>query len=794
MSIVILLVSGCNVLKFVPDDKSLVDANFVKIEGGEKIEDLKEQIILQPNRKMLGLVKFNLWSYYVGQKLFKRDSVIGRIKTKEGGKKKVSRGKKPNKIKKIFTEIIGEKPVYLDTALIVRSEKNLKQFLYQKGYYEVKVESRVKTLLKRSYITYTITPGTPYVIRKIEYNGSDRLLDMAANEFKKESILKVGDKVDGDQLSLERDRLTSDFRNNGFYYFNKAFIEILADSGGHEKGSNIFYLISNPGAERNARQQTIEKVVVEMDFKQQFGRRDTLTFPRGENGIKYLFNGYDIKPNIINRSVILRPKDLFSQKKLEESYNKLIGLGLFRQVSISVLPYKSDTTEKVLVYIKLTPSAKHDYGWELQTMTSDKQTDLNSQDNNPRNYGVAGTARLNNKNVFRNAEDFNIKFRMAGEKQFGNNSGIPVKILGREFSAANYESNLTFELLFPKLVGLRKLDLKPYLQKNRTSLNFTYQVEENTSYSRNSVPINFTWQTSYQNKKKQSFNFFYSPLQLSFNKAEVNSDFLTRLSYADSIRISKLFRNYIIPSQKFSVVFNNMNQSPSNYWNIRSNLFELSGNLLELGFRKFQGNYAIDKGLFGIPYFQYFRTDIDAVKYRIYGKNKSLVMRANIGYGVPFGNSVIMPFERQFFVGGSNSLRGWRPRVLGPGNYNNTNTIQIDKTGDMMIVTNVEYRFAIAPGTLEGAVFVDAGNIWEVTKSAADDTKFKFGSFYNQLAVNTGLGFRFDLEFFILRLDFGLPLHDPSKLKDQRWVINDLNSFKWLTGNVQPLLAVGYPF
>ncbi len=778
MSIAILPISGCNVLKFVPKGKSLLDVNFINVEGGGgKIPDLKDQILLMPNRKMLGVVKFNLWSYYVGQKLFPKDT----IKSKFG-----------RKVKSIFCDIVGENPVYLDNSMITKSEKNLKVFLYQKGYYEVTVSSKVKTYLKRSYITYNIHPGVPYYINNVIYNGTDILLDKVANEFAKRSIVHPGDKVDDEELSKERDRLTTEFRNNGFYYFNKAFIEIAIDTGGHNRKADIYFNISNPGTLQNARQQTIQKVVVEMNYKQQFGRADTLKFV----GIEYVFRGYNIKPNIINRSIVIRPHELFSQKELEETYRKLMGLGLFKYVNISVLPYKLDTTNKLVVYISLMPMARAEYIIEPQTITSDKQTDLNSQDNNPRNYGIAASIILNNKNVFRNAEEFNIKFRTAAEKQFGNNSGTPVKFLNQSINLANYESNLTFELLFPKLVGLRKIDLKPYLQQNRTSVNLSLITEINTNYSRKSLPINYTWQSAYSTKDKQTFYFYYSPIQVSFNSSEISPGFLGRLNNpSDSLRLVRTFLNYIIPSQKASIVYSNIEKSPNNYWNIRSNIFELSGNLIEFGFRNILNKRnATEKKILGLSYFQYFRTDIDVVKYRIFDKNKTLVMRGNIGYGIPYGNSLIMPLERQFFVGGSNSIRGWRPRVLGPGNHSNTSAVQIDKTGDMMIVANIEYRFAIAPGKLDGAFFMDAGNIWEVTNSVKKDAQFKLTSFYTQTALNTGFGLRLDLQFFILRFDFGIPLYDPSEIKDDRWVIKDLNSFSWIRYRVNPSLAVGLPF
>ncbi len=791
------LFSACNTLRFVPKDKSLVDINTVKVEGKEKIENLKDEILLVPNRKMLGLIKFNLWAYYFGQKVFKRDSVYGRIvKRDKNNKKIVSKGMKPNKFKNVFTEIIGEKPVYLDNSLIKKSEQNLLVYMKQKGYYNATVSSKVKTVLKRSIISYTVTPGKYSVIENVYYNGSDRVLDKNANLFAKKSFLKAGDRVDFEKLSEERDRLAASFRDSGFYYFNKSLIDIVVDTSLSNGNANVYFNIGNVGLLRNARQQTIQKVIVEMNFNQKFGRRDTITYAQ----IQYLFKGYNIKPNIINRSILLRPKNLFSQKDLEATYNKLLGLGLFKQVNISISPYKSDSIGKLAVYITLTPNSKIDYTFEPQVITSDKQTNLNSNDNNPRTYGLAASFNINNKNVFRNAEDFNIKFRTAAEKQFGNTSATPVvlklnKLELARFKAANFESNLTFELLFPKLLGLRKLDLKPQLQQNRTSLNLTVQTEINTSYYRRSLPINFMWQTSYQTKDKRLFKFYYSPIQVSFNESDVDSGFINRLNNpADSIRLRRMFRNYIIASQKAGFEFNNQPKSPNNYWNIRTNLFELSGNMIELLYRQIGKSTGIDKEILGTPYFQYFRSDIDIVHYKIFAKNKTLVLRANIGYGVPFGNSVVLPFERQFYVGGSNSLRAWRPRIIGPGSYSNTSSIQLDKTGDIMLATTVEYRFAIAPQKLDGAFFLDAGNIWSDAKSANADSKFEFSTFYSQLALNTGIGLRFNLGFFIMRFDLGIKLYDPSKSEGNRWVIKDMDGLRWIIDNSNLTPAVGVPF
>lgn len=760
MGISILFLSSCNVLKFVPKGKTLLDGNLVKVEGKEKIEDLKDQILLVPNRKMLLLVKFNLWAYYIGDKVFVKDST---------------------RIKHFFTETIGEKPVYLDTNMVKRSEKNIKSYLFQKGYFDATVDSKVKTILKRSWVTYTVVPRGPYVIRKVAFNGSSQLLDMVANEHAKDCEIKPGDKADDDKMELERERIVNVFRNHGFYYFNRAFIKMQMDTGGHSRGVNLNVNISNPGGLRNERPQVVHRVIVVMDFAQRFGRKDTTKY----KGIHYMFSGYNIKPNIINRSIKLRAGEYFSQSDLEATYNRLMGLGLFSMVNIRILPYKTDTINKLMAIITLKPIAKHVYIWEPQVITTDKYN-LNSNDNNPRNYGFANSFILNNKNIFGNAEDFNIKFRVAAETQF--NSGATTTIFG------NFESNLTFELLYPKLLGLIRIDTSRKLQQNRTSINLTFLDEKNINYRRRSIPLNLTYQTLRITPDKQSFYFFWSPIQLSYNDASISEEFLDRLTNpADRLRLERTFRSYIIPSHKLAVVYNNKQKSQNDFWNIRYNIFEFSGNLVELYKRTVENDKSKEKTIKGLPYFQFFRTDIDAVHYSILGKNKTLVLRANIGVGRPYGNSYILPFEKQFFVGGSNSLRAWRPRLLGPGESPNDGTSQIDKTGDVMLVTNAEYRFAIAPGLLDGAFFLDAGNIWQITSNATPVTRFEIDRFYKQLAFNTGIGFRLDLSFFTIRLDWGIPLHDPSEPEDH-WVIKTVTEKRWILDRTVLNVAVGYPF
>ena len=204
----------------------------------------------------------------------------------------------------------------------------------------------------------------------------------------------------------------------------------------------------------------------------------------------------------------------------------------------------------------------------------------------------------------------------------------------------------------------------------------------------------------------------------------------------------------------------------------------------------------MNKEIFNVKYSQYARSDFDATYTYILDENNSFAYRTYVGAGLPYGNSVFLPFERRFFVGGSNSLRAWRPRTIGPGSYSDSlNTIALEKTGELMLQGNVEYRFDIIDKVLDGALFVDAGNIWNFRKDANFvNAEFEWERFYKEFAINSGMGLRFDLTYVVFRIDWGIALHDPSKLEGNRWVVKDFFDERWVFDNTAINFAIGFPF
>jgi outer membrane protein assembly factor BamA len=223
---------------------------------------------------------------------------------------------------------------------------------------------------------------------------------------------------------------------------------------------------------------------------------------------------------------------------------------------------------------------------------------------------------------------------------------------------------------------------------------------------------------------------------------------------------------------------------------------ELSGNIFSAYYNLFTQNREINRPIFGVKYSQYYRADLDISFYNTIDNKNAIVYRGFVGLGLPYGNTRFLPFERRFFVGGSNSLRAWRPRTIGPGGFgDDKNSISIDKTGEVMLQGNIEYRFNILERLLYGAWFFDAGNIWNMRKDDNfSQAEFNFNRFYKEIAINSGIGMRWDFSYFVFCIDWGVALRDPTFSAGERWVILDFPSPSWIRNNSAINLAIGYPF
>jgi len=406
--------------------------------------------------------------------------------------------------------------------------------------------------------------------------------------------------------------------------------------------------------------------------------------------------------------------------------------------------------------------------------------------NSAGNLGVAGNISYQNRNLFRGAEIFNIKLNCALEVQkiFGDETADEV-IDQLPFNTVETGVELNVEL--PRFLIPISPEKFPKYFRPKTTIKTGLNFQQRADYTRYILNSSF----GYEWKESESKKHILTPIEISSIKIEPDSSFLEIINSIKDKRIQLSYNDHLSMALRYSFIFNNQKVNKLlNFSYFRGN-FESSGNLLRLASKVINmqqdemGSYKI----FKIRYSQYIKADADYRFYNIVNQHSSLVYRFTLGLAVPYGNIDIMPFDKSFYAGGANGLRAWKLYDLGPGGYSDTATAKFYKTGDVHLETNVEYRFDIYK-YLKGALFLDAGNVWLREKNIQyPNAEFQFNDFYKEIAIGCGVGTRLDFSFFIIRLDAAIPLRDPRRVHELRWVYDEMKLTK-----VNFNIGIGYPF
>ncbi|HBN02706.1 MAG TPA: hypothetical protein DD396_01535, partial [Bacteroidetes bacterium] len=478
-------------------------------------------------------------------------------------------------------------------------------------------------------------------------------------------------------------------------------------------------------------------------------------------------------------NIIFRPSDFYNADLVQKTYSNLLSMGLFSFVTIRFNPSLEDSLTRLDVVILLKTTKKHDFVIEPQAIYTQQNLGLETNNNS---IGIANNLSLINRNVFGGAESFNLTSYTALESQ--------IKI-DNQGSFTSFRQSLNAELVIPSLIYFERKQFSEVLIKKSTKINTSIIFDQNKNFTRKVIPLTFTYAFT---KGRTSFGI--TPFRLSINQSSVDADFLLSLDPSTRYYTEQLLTNNIVAGPLTSLYWSNRDKNPNYFLQIRSNPVELAGNLASLYFNQIKGDYSANKEIFNVKYAQYARSDFNIILTNIINENNSLAYRGYIGAGLPYGNTLFLPFERRFFVGGGNSLRAWRARTIGPGSYSDSSSdITIEKTGEFALQGSIEYRFDIVDKFLDGALFVDAGNIWNFRKDASfPNAELKWNRFYKEIAMNTGFGLRFDFNYIVFRTDWGIALHDPSKLEGNRWVIQDFASAKWISNNTAINFGIGFPF
>lgn len=747
---------SCNISKKLPPNQYLLIQNKVETEKPHKKEMLRELQGLyrqKPNSKLFFVFRTKPYFY---------------LKGNQG---------KDNGYRRFLRDKLGEQAVLLDSGYAQQTTRRMVNYMKSKGYYYAEVTYAVETNKKKqATVTYFVKKHTQYKFGPYYLHIADKEIDQLVREKLNESFVVSGRGLDHDKLYKEQERIVNLLRNNGYYTMSKDFIDFDIDTAFPDNYVSVGLNIRNPDELHTHKKYFVNDVTLEIE-RSVTGKTIPASDSVKTKRFYYEPNGYRLNPDVLDRNIFFDKGDLFKQDNLNRSYGRLADLGIFRFINIQPKPFEQNDSGFVNYYARLIPSGKYDFTLEPQTLTSDQN---NTVANQGRNYGIALLAQLMDRNVFRSAEVLQLSYRGSLEAQG------QVKTAGFFNST---EQSLTASIIMPRTLFLPTFDRKIGFLSNKTSISLSGIYEINTEYRREVITLGYNYQF---NRRLITYNV--SPLEISFIKSDIVSDALEERK-KDNLFLQTLFANNLIVSSRFGFVYTDKPIAKTDFSVIRWDVLELGGNTITFlkdifGDNKDQsGRYR----MFGINYFQYVKTAIDYRYNDIIDQNNTIVYRGFIGAAIPYGNSPdFVPFEKRFFAGGVNSLRGWRPRSVGPGSYRSD--AQLDFSGELKLELNVDFRFNIYNKWLEGALFADAGNVWNV-KPAAErpNAHFDPDRFFKEIAFNTGAGVRFNFEILVVRFDFALPMHDPRFAEGKRWIIKNINA-DWLLNNTNFNFGIGYPF
>ena len=759
----LLAIAGCSTTKYIPEGEYLLNKVTVKADDEQTSNrEFEDYVRQKPNKRIFGFARFHMGLY------------------------NLSNPEKDNWFHKWLRKI-GEEPVVYQPELNRMTIDQLETFLVNKGFHHGRIEDSVEYNKGKANVLYKINTGDPYIISSIDWADSTMIQDSYIREILSNDsisrLIKAGDRFDQYELRAERQRISNKLTNLGFYGFSKEYIYYMADTLSDERTVDIKLGIQNPvfpglfsdTLDRHPRYK-IRDIRIIGDFSpreymqnpdQYFQNSDTVQY---EN-IDFISNkSIPVRKQLLYSSLYFKKGDVYNQSAVDKTYNAFQSLRNFKTTSIRFIPdqlSEGDSLSPLDCQIELSPSVKQRYDVALEITHSSG------------NLGMAGNLIYKHRNLFKGAEDFELKFKGALEY-----IANPVSDFNRMI-----EFGVDARLDVPQFwlpVRAERLQQK---YSPRTALNISYNYQQRPDFTRTIATSSFgyNWKTGL--RRLHEINI----IDLNYvNVSDMSDEFS---SFIEGKYIESSYRSHVVPALNYTFTYSSQSINKDKnfiFFRIRP---EVAGNLFSAGYYV-AGAERPDQGFsfFDIPYAQYMMADMDLRYNRIFNESNRLVFRVYSGAGYPYGNARALPFEKKYFSGGSNGIRAWQVRSLGPGSYVLPDELKSrypNQLGDIKLEANAEYRFDLF-WQIKGAVFLDAGNIWAI--SAADEREgaiFKASSFYKELAVGTGFGLRLDLSFVIIRLDLGAKLRDPGLNGGPAWLPNYDSYFR--EGLVLNF-AIGYPF
>ncbi|MBQ2046843.1 MAG: BamA/TamA family outer membrane protein [Muribaculaceae bacterium] len=761
-----ILLWNCSSTKHVPAGKYLVDEVSINIEDTKEVSssDLYNYLRQVPNHKVLGFLKLQLATY----------NLSGRDSTKWYNR---------------WFQKLGQAPVIYDPLLTDISANQLKLAMVNRGFLgaSVSVDTITRPKKKKIDINYTIHAGEPHKVTSVTYDIPDTAISKIVLRDSSRFAIRPGELLNRDVLDANRSTISQQLRNHGYFTFAKDYITYTADTVAGSKGVDLTMTINPPKIKVDSsfvngehESYLIRNVYFVTNYQPMSGvenldeTADTVTY----KGIKIIY-GKDryLSPQALEEKCFIDALEPYNSSDIDRTYEALSRFEILKYINIEMKPVGKIMGQQWLdAHILLSRGKLQGVTVELEGTNS--EGDLG--------FGIGATYK--HRNLARGSQVLTTKFRMAYESLSGDLEGL-INDRYTEFAGE-------VGVKFPKFMA--PVLSKDFKQRMNASTEFalSFNYQERPEYTR--IIAGGAWKYIWadrRNTERSTFdlidlNYVYLP-NSTLNFVDQITNPILRYSYEDHFIMKMGYSYYRTNKRQPSTSTFQRNILQPRVYTLRASS-EIAGNLLYAissiaGQEKDNGVYKV----FGTQYSQYFKGDVDYTLNFNLNPRHSFAFHAGVGIGVPYGNSKVLPFEKRFYSGGANSVRGWGVRTLGPGTYNSRNSMDnfINQCGDIRLDLNLEYRAKLF-WVIEGGLFIDAGNIWTIREyENQPGGAFHFNSFYKEIALAYGAGIRLDFDFFLLRFDLGMKAHNPAK-DQERWPIIRPNWKRDATFH----FSVGYPF
>lgn len=840
------LLSSCTPYKNIPAGDHLVVANRYDINGRSKNNpDFSPYIRQAPNKKLLFFFPVKLSLYNAARE--NPQAAFDQWEADHQGTVKFLRfffsQKGIDRIDSSYVGFhrslkkLGEPPVLYDPSLASRSVNNIESFYHNQGYFRAQASSQATFEEDKAVVQYTVSTGAPYLIDSVNYDIESEVLRELYLQALPGSLIRSGDRYNKDILEVgEANRLTEYFKQHGVYDFSPEYIHYVVDTNGYDHRAQILVEINNLRRQTSSgtysvpfHKWRVSRINVYTDFQYDARERtygDTLEY----NGLRiFAREKVPYKPWVLGDAIFFRPGEYFALSDYNNTYKALRALRLFSTVSIAMNPDPDNPQEDIVADIYLNPVKKYAANVNFEISRSSLL-----------GIGTSINLQFTKYNAFRGGEIWNNSLRTT--------LGSYNEPNGKSGFLNAYEINLTTSLTFPRFLLPFRMDrLIPKRMSPKTNASLSFGTQKNVGLNRNNFSFSwdYTWEQSRTVQHKigliqfaylrNTNKYNYYNIFSDSDRDEVIEDYLDlhpdliepnptnpgeytyrleniiyndqtfkendptghRVIADDLYQFARYTSDFVIPSISYTFTFNNQRYDKSRDFHYLQIETALSGNLLNALAKTLNlPSTTLPTGetvheLFGVPFAQFAKFNVNYSRYLNFGrkKNHTLAYRLYFGLTLPYGNSPTqVPFSESYFGGGVNYERGWRAYELGPGSVSDkTHTYNV---GNLKLTASLEYRFPLYK-SLYGALFFDTGNIWFTSEKLYSDPKgvFHFDTFLKELSLTSGLGLRYDFQFFVARLDMGLQTVDPSQPEGHRWVL-----FKNGMSRATFQFALAYPF